>query len=64
MVDLTQQQQGLLEHYHRAHAAWIMAVNREDDAEIGTAHAAALDACRAAGFDPFHHPAPHRPGAT
>jgi hypothetical protein len=34
-----------------------MAVNLEDDAELGTAYAAALDACLAAGFDPFHHPA-------
>jgi hypothetical protein len=33
-----------------------MAVNLEDDAEIGTAYAAALDACLDAGFDPFHHP--------
>jgi hypothetical protein len=34
-----------------------MAVNLEDDAELGTAYAAALDACLAAGFDPFHYPA-------
>jgi hypothetical protein len=33
-----------------------MAVNLEDDAELGTAYAAALDACLDAGFDPFHHP--------
>jgi hypothetical protein len=58
MFDLTQQQQGLLEHYHRAHAAWHMAVNLEDDAMTGTAYAAARDACIAAGVDPFHHPAP------
>jgi 16S rRNA G527 N7-methylase RsmG len=56
-TDLTQQQQGLLERYYRALAAWHMAVNLEDDAELGTAYAAALDACLDAGFDPFHHPA-------
>lgn len=58
MSDLTQKQMGLLEQYHRAHAAWVMAVNREDDAETGTAYAAARDACIAAGVDPFHHPQP------
>ena len=57
MADLTQQQQALLEHYTRAHAAWVMAVN-DDDTATGTAYAAALDACLDAGFDPFHHPAP------
>jgi hypothetical protein len=56
MTDLTQQQQGLLEQFHRAHAAMNMAVNFEDFTELGTAYAAALDACLAAGFDPFHHP--------
>lgn len=55
MTDLTQQQRGLFEQYTRAHAAWVMAVNFEDDAELGTAYVAALDACLAAGFDPFHH---------
>jgi len=58
MTDLTQQQQALLEQYHRVHAAWQMAVNFEDDVELGTAYAAALDACLDAGVDPFHHPAP------
>ena len=47
---LTQQQQGLLEQFHRAHAAMNMAVNFEDFTE--------LDACLAANFDPFHHPHP------
>jgi len=56
MNDLTQQQQGLLEKYCRAHAAWLMAVNHEDDADTGAAYAAALDACLDAGFDPFHYP--------
>jgi hypothetical protein len=55
---LTQQQQALLERYTRAHAAWLMAVNHEDDAMTGTAYAAARDACLAAGFDPFHYPQP------
>jgi hypothetical protein len=58
MTDLTQKQMGLLQQYHRAHAAWLMAVNHEDDTETGTAYAAARDACLAAGIDPFHHPAP------
>ena len=58
MSDLTPQQQGLLERYRRARAAWLMAVNHEDDAMTGTAYAAARDACLAAGVDPFHHPAP------
>jgi len=34
MTDLTQQQQGLLEQYYRTHAAWLMAVNHEDDVEL------------------------------
>ena len=58
MPDLTQQQMALLERYTRARAAWQMAVSREDDAELGTACAAALSACIAAGFDPFDYPAP------
>ena len=58
MTDLTQQQQALLEQYYRVHASWRMAVNFEDDAELGTAYADALDACLDAGVDPFHHPAP------
>ena len=53
---LTQQQMALLERYTRARAAWQMAVSHEDDAELGTACAAAVDACLDAGFDPFHHP--------
>lgn len=57
MTDLTQQQIALLERYHHAHVAW-MEVNPEDDTEAGTAYATALDACIAAGVDPFHHPAP------
>jgi len=57
MTDLTQQQAGLLEQFCRAHAAMNMAVNFEDFTELGTAYAAALDACLDAGFDPFHHPA-------
>jgi hypothetical protein len=56
MTDLTQQQAGLLEQFCRAHAAMNMAVNFEDFTELGTAYAAALDACLDAGFDPFHHP--------
>lgn len=58
MTDLTQQQQALFEKYCRAHAAWRMAVNFEDDTELGYAYASALDACLDAGFDPFHHSAP------
>ena len=58
MTDLTSQQQALLEQYTRAHAAWVMAVNHDDDAMTGTAYMAALDACLAAGFDPFHYPQP------
>jgi hypothetical protein len=57
MTDLNQQQQALLEQYHCAHATW-QAVRFEDDVELGTAYAAALDACLDAGVDPFHHPAP------
>jgi hypothetical protein len=57
MIDLSQQQQGLLEQFRRTHAAMNMAVNFEDFTELGTAYAAALDACLDAGFDPFHHPA-------
>jgi hypothetical protein len=56
--NLTPQQQALLEQYFRAHAAWVMAVNHDDDAMTGTAYVAALDACLAAGFDPFHYPQP------
>ena len=58
MSDLTQQQQALLEQYTRAHAAWVMAVNREDEAETGCAYVNARDACLDAGFDPFHYPQP------
>ena len=58
MSDLTPKQQGLLEQFYRVHAAMNMAVNFEDFHELGTAYAAALDACLDAGFDPFHHPAP------
>ena len=57
-TDLTQQQRGLLEQYTRAHAAWVMAVNLEEDVELGIAWASALAACKDAGFDPFHYPAP------
>ena len=61
MTDLTQQQQALLKKYYQVHANW-RAVRLEDDVEtkldLGTAYAAALDACLDAGFDPFHHPAP------
>ena len=56
MIELTQQQQGLLEQYTRTHAAMTMAVNFEDFQELGTAYAAAIDTCLAAGFDPFHYP--------
>ena len=55
MDDLTQQQMALLERYHRAHAAWRMAVNREDEAEIGVAYFDARSACLAAGVDPSDH---------
>jgi hypothetical protein len=55
--DLTPQQQALLEQYIRANAAWLMAVNHEDDADTGDAFLAASDACLAAGFDPFHYDA-------
>ena len=53
MSSLTQKQMGLLEQYHRAHAAWLMTVNHEEDAQTGTAYAAAFDACLAAGVDPM-----------
>ena len=53
---LNSKQQALLEQYRRTHAAWVMAVNLEEDIELGTAYAKALDTCIDAGFDPFHHP--------
>jgi hypothetical protein len=53
---LTAEQQALLEQYFRAHAAWLMAVDLEEDVELGTAWASALAACKDAGFDPFHYP--------
>ena len=56
MTELTQQQQALLEQFHRAHAAMNMAVDLADFNELGTAYANALDTCINAGFDPFHHP--------
>ena len=59
MSSLTQKQMGLLEQYHRAHAAWLMTVNHEEDAVTSFAYAAAFDACLAAGVDPFHCPQPH-----
>lgn len=55
MSDLTQHQQTLLAHYHRARTAWESGGWVTHD---GTAYAAALDACLDAGFDPFHHPQP------
>jgi hypothetical protein len=55
--ELTQQQQALLEQYVRANAAWLMAVNHEDDACL-VALLAASDACLAAGIDPAHYLAP------
>jgi hypothetical protein len=55
--ELTQQQQGLLEQYVRANAAWLMAVNHEDDACL-VALLAASDACLAAGIDPARYLAP------
>jgi hypothetical protein len=55
--ELTQQQQGLLEQYVRVNAAWLMAVNHEDDACL-VALLAASDACLAAGIDPAHYLAP------
>ena len=58
MADLTQQQQALLERYHRAHAAWRMAVNREDPKVTACAYVNARSACLAAGVDPSHYPAP------
>ena len=58
MSDLTPKQQGLLEQFCRTHAAMNMAVDLADFSELGTAYANALDACLAAGFDPFHHPQP------
>ena len=56
--EVTQQQQGLLEQYVRANAAWLMAVNHEDDADTDAAFLAASDACLAAGIDPAHYLAP------
>ena len=56
MTELTQQQQALLEQFCRTHAAMNMAVDLADFSELGTAYAAALNACIDAGFDPFHHP--------
>ena len=57
MTDLTSKQQALMEQFCRTRAAMNMAVNLEDFGELGTAYAAALDACLDAGFDPFHYPA-------
>jgi hypothetical protein len=56
-TELTQQQQALLEQFHRAHAAITMVVSYEDFDSLGNAYADALDACLDAGFDPFHHSA-------
>jgi len=56
--ELTAQQQALLEQYIRANAAWLMAVNHEDDADTAAALIAASDACLAAGIDPAHYLAP------
>ena len=53
---LSPKQQALLEQYSRTNAAWVMAVNLEEDIELGTAWASALAACKDAGFDPFHYP--------
>ena len=53
---LTPVQEVMLIQYHLARTAW------ESGGWItgneATAYAAALDACLAAGVDPFHHPAP------
>jgi hypothetical protein len=56
LPDLSPKQQALLEQYSKAHAAWVLAVNLEEDVELGTAWASALVACKDAGFDPFHYP--------
>ena len=57
MTDLTPVQEVMLIQYHLARIAWRNA-NSADLRDAGTAYAVALDACLAAGFDPFHHPAP------
>jgi hypothetical protein len=57
MTDLTPEQEVMLIQYHLARVAWYNA-NSADLVHAGTAYAVALDACLAAGFDPFHHPAP------
>ena len=53
---LTPVQEVMLIQYHLARTAW------ESGGWItgneATAYAAALDACLAAGVDPFHYPAP------
>jgi hypothetical protein len=57
MTKLNPEQQALLVQYHQAHAAWISA-SAENFEESGEAWMRASDACIAAGFDPFHYPAP------
>ena len=54
MTDLSPEQQELLRQYHQARVAW----ESGDHPDLATAYAAALDACLAAGVDPFHHPQP------
>ena len=54
MTDLTPEQEVMLIQYHLARVDW----ERNPVFTMATAYAAALDACLAAGFDPFHHPAP------
>lgn len=55
MKTLTPEQQALLEEYGRAHKAFTHS-STEDFDVFGNAYAAALAACKDAGFDPFHHP--------
>ena len=57
MTDLTPEHEVMLIQYHLARVAFYNA-NSADLHRAGTAYAVALDACLAAGFDPFHHPAP------
>ena len=53
---LTQQQQALLKQYHQAREAWE--TGDWSTEESANTYSASIDACHAAGFDPFHHPAP------
>jgi hypothetical protein len=54
---LTPVQEVMLIQYHLARIAWETGDWTGYDNPDGIAYTAALDACLAAGFDPFHYPA-------